>query len=381
MFRARDISALATSPRRTPRFAAATSLFVCLGIVTAGCRTPYYQCRQDASAGPPILSVRLDDQRPKWERKFYLGGAYEDITFIPVERIGPTPLTQFHERLAARFEAYGVQPTDALLRVISCRVVVNSNHGHTDHLQLAKLDYFGDRHRRVPSAKDDWTQHVHYTAYRSTDSFGRPCDDDDDDDSGSALLGLGFVASAIAAYAATLAGAFVAYEGTRNVAHWLHLRPGYPGPPKKLDTGAYAAGTTFELYGELTVTLPTGENRVVYVRQKNVVPAPHNPGTESVKTAVAIGVDHAAEKAVREVLGLPEPTPPEPPSPVPTSSSDPNGPPSGFAPLPPRTDASSSQSAGSTNSSVEEETRRIQEANRRRYEEEFGPKLMMPIGR
>lgn len=345
------------SQRRSHRIAAAISLTLCVSTLVSGCRTPLYVCNRDRPSPPPIVQVRFDDQRPKWERKYYLGGALDDVTFIPAERIVPPPWEQFREKLESRFEANGIRPTDMAFRVDSCRVIINNNQ--TD--RLVRLDRFDDGGKYAAQTPHELGPYLHNTAYGAGSSPNpySSCDHDDDDDDGAGLLvAVGSVAAMLTAYVAGIA----TYEGTRNVAHWMHLRPGYAGPPSKLDTGVYVHGTTFEMFGGLTVTMPNGEKRLILVRQHNALTGPQGPDNVAVAAAVSVGADQAAERAVRELLGLPlhiEAGPESSPTPVL---------PPGYAPYeipttpPPRPQVQTT--AAPIDPAIQEETRRLEEANR-----------------
>jgi hypothetical protein len=91
----------------------------------------------------------------------------------------------------------------------------------------------------------------------------------------------------------------------------------------RLDTDEYPQGTTFDLAGEVDVTLASGEKRTVTVRQKHTVWNPKGAAIDSVNQAVKAGVDLAADRVVRDSLGIPLVDAANPASPSPSTGDSP----------------------------------------------------------
>ena len=264
---------------------------------------------------PTITNVRIVDQRPKWERKYYLGGGDDrvmrnSITFIPVERIDPYPWDLFRSELEKRFNFCGEQPTSLVVRIQSCGVVVNENLTGEQRADLRAAEEAREA-QREEEEKEQRRRDREFNA-----ALGRPNEDDDDSSVSGDLAGN--------LIWALLKGCYhVGSEGVRYTGHLVHLRPGHAGPPMRLDTAEYPQGTTFDLAGEVDITLASGQQRTVTVRKKHTVWNPKGAAIDSVNQAVKAGIDLAADRVVRESLGMPLVDPANPATSTPSTGDSP----------------------------------------------------------
>lgn len=255
-----------------------------------GCKAPIFHLAVDRPAAS-VFAVRIDDQRPTWERKFYQGGIdnrvfQNDATFIPVERIDPSPWEMMRHQLQTRFSHCGIQPQQIDVRVRSCRIVENYN---LDAVEIADA--------RRNQFERDAARHAKHEADRQHDrQRGLPVTDDDCSDEIAGEIG----------WAMMKGLGRVTLEGARQVGHWTHVLPGKAGPPSQIDLRNYPRGVTFELEGEAIVTLATGEQKTTPIRYGETVPS-RKGAADSLKLAVHNGVSDTADRIVRQTLNLPPP--------------------------------------------------------------------------
>jgi hypothetical protein len=286
--------------------------------------------------------VRLDDKRPKWEHKYYVGGCDDRelrnaLTFIPAELLDPTPWEVLNRELTDRFAYLGCRPAQIDLHIRSCRVVVNENL--TDD-QVAFLD-------AVEDANEDKERREKHQRARM---LGEKEEADDGGSFSEAMGELLFGTIFELTWAATRTAG-------RELAHAVRLLPGKAGPPSRLDRNSYPQGITFELEGTAEITFVDGTQRTVEIRH-----ADHNPGrlracNESVERVASAGLAKAADDVVRQALDLPPILQPAYVPPVET------GPPAvtSLEPLEVGSPAASSPEGRNRSSGVQSEIERLQQ--------------------
>jgi hypothetical protein len=258
----------------------------------AGCaKLPVYQIEKlhpAADVAEPI-DVRFDDRRPQWERSFYLGGSdakdlQNAVTFIPAERLEPSPWEVLKSELAMRFAHVGATVTHVELTIRSCRLVVNQNLP-SEQVEAERAA------KRAKEAKDRRDQEERDRL------FGREPEKDDESFGDAVGNSLAKSLFELMWYAAK--------SGTRHLAHAVHLRPGEAGPPSQIDMETYPIGATFEIAGSAVVTFADGTTKTVSLQHADFIAGRFKPNSESVQRVAAAGLAKAADQVVRQALDLP----------------------------------------------------------------------------
>jgi hypothetical protein len=267
------------------------SLAAVVGLTTGCAKLPVYQIEAlpSANAVAEPLDIQFDDRRPSWEKSFYLGGSDDKdqrnaVTFIPAERLEPSPWEVLRRELSLRFAHCGATPAGVSVTIRSCRLVVNENQPREQiEAERAAERAQEEKERREQEERDRL--------------FGRESDKDDEslgeavgNSVGTAFLELTWLATK---------------SGARHLAHAVHLRPGKAGPPRQLDLDDYSQGATFEIAGSAVVAFADQTPKVVEFRHADFLPGRFNANSESVQRVAAAGLAKAADQVVRQALDLP----------------------------------------------------------------------------
>lgn len=279
------------------RSGAYAALLAVMLSVLAGCRAPIYHLAIDRPL-PGEVVFRVDDRRPTWERKYYLGGKDDKLlknaaNFIPVERIDPSPWELIRQQVETRFANCGARTKSVVLEVRSCRIVENFNR---TQVPLAVLNNPATQHTDVTLNRTD----LHRVQYSNSPNYD-PSSPWKEEEDGDGIFG-DFVALVVMVTA--LHGYRLSAVAGRHTAHWLHLLPGKAGPPSQIDVELYPQGVTFELEGDAVVTFIDGSEKRIPVRSVRSVFGRRGEA-DAIKRAVLSGVDETADSIVRQSLGLP----------------------------------------------------------------------------
>jgi hypothetical protein len=293
-------------------------------------------------SGAVPLEVNLKDERPGWERRFYLAGhdgvrLRNNVTFVPVEKFAPSPWDLLRDELNSRYASVGAQPTRVDLTLRSFRTVVDLNYRNGQVPWYAGRWGLLDNHLK---ADDSHTP-------SNSNTYGSTKFDDEDPRDWFEDLGvmLGFVAVKEAVF---YSGSYVC-EGVRQAGHQLRVLPGRAGPPKQVADLEFAQGVTFETELDAVVTFASGFQSTAKVYQTAHVPS-HDGCPTHVTQAIQAGMAGAADKIVRQTLGLAPIEVAPPPSPA------------GYQQISPAVSLSTSQQ-----NQVQSEIERLQQAEAERY--------------
>jgi hypothetical protein len=278
-------------------------------LVTTGCyRMPQYEITtmakvEEALAAAP--EIKIEDRRPKWEKRFYLEGSdatllKNKISFVPAELVRPGPWEVLSSEVAKQFaQSAPTRPVRIDLVVHSCRTIVDLNA----HSSLVQNSPWEIESPLKQSLGDD----LRYCA-QSPDRYPPSGDSDDlEGEAVGALVVLGAIGTAFTCWYT----AETFRDGARRAGHALRVLPGKPGPPKQLEGLDYAKGVTFEIDFDATTTFASGQTMATRVEQSIYIPTAQN-SPEQVRHAIAAGMSEAAAKLVRLTFNFPSPEAPPP---------------------------------------------------------------------